>query len=88
MLSRFRERCNTYEAEHGIDLLHETVTSLSKEMAELMNVDFSLRRMDSLMISTNIRKMSRLEFLYTCVANIAKEYSKTGVQLRNLCIII
>lgn len=81
MLSRFRERCNTYEAEHGIDLLHETVTSLSKEMAELMNVDFSQRRMDSLMISTNIRKMSRLEFLYTCVANIAKEYSKTGVQL-------
>lgn len=80
-LSRFRERCNTYEAEHGIDLLHETVTSLSKEMAELMKVDFSLRRMDSLMVSSNIRKMSRLELLYTCVANLAKEYSKTGAQL-------
>lgn len=51
-LSRFRERCNTYEAEHGIDLLHETVTSLSKEMAELMEVDLSLRRMDSLMVSS------------------------------------
>lgn len=80
-LSRFRERCSTYEAESGIDLLHKTVTSLSKEMAELMEVDVSLRRMDSLMVSSNIRKMSRLELLYTCVANLAKEYSKTGTEL-------
>lgn len=80
-LSRFRERCNTYEAEHGIDLLHETVTSLSKEMAELMKVDLSLRRMDSLMVSSNIKKMSRLELLYTCVANLAKELSKTEDKL-------
>lgn len=60
-LSRFRERCSTYEVESGIDLLHETVVSLSKEMAELMEVDVSLRRMDSLMVSSNIRKMGRLE---------------------------
>lgn len=80
-LSRFRERCSTYEAESGIDLLHKTVTSLSKEMAELMEVDVSLRRMDSLMVSSNIRKMGRLELLYTCVANLAKEYSKTGTEL-------
>lgn len=33
------------------------------------------------MVSSNIRKMSRLELLYTCVANLAKEYSKTGAQL-------
>ncbi len=76
-LSRFRERCNAYEAEYGVDLLHETVTSLSKEMAELMKVDLSLKRMDSLMVSSNIKKMSRLELLYTCVANLAKELSKT-----------
>lgn len=80
-LSRFRERCSTYEAESGIDLLHKTVTSLSKEMAELMEIDVSLRRMDSLMVSSNIRKMGRLELLYTCVANLAKEYSKTGTEL-------
>lgn len=80
-LSRFRERCNTYEAEHGIDLLHETVTSLSKEMAELMKVDVSLRRMDSLMVSSNIKKMNRLELLYTCVSNLAKELSKTENKL-------
>ena len=50
-------------------------------MAELMKVDYSLRRMDSLMVSSNIRKMSRLEPLYTCVANLAKECSKTGTEL-------
>lgn len=80
-LSRFRERCNAYEAEYGVDLLHETVTSLSKEMAELMKVDLSLKRMDSLMVSSNIKKMSRLELLYTCVANLAKELSKTEGKL-------
>lgn len=80
-LSRFRERCNAYEAEHGIDLLHETVASLSKEMAELMKIDTSLKRMDSLMVSSNIKKMGRLELLYTCVANLAKELLGKGDKL-------
>ena len=30
-LSRFRARCAAYETEHGVDLLHETITSLSSE---------------------------------------------------------
>lgn len=46
-----------------------------------MKVDFSLKRMDRLMVSSNIRKMGHLELLYTCVANLAKEYSKTGAEL-------
>lgn len=75
-LGRFRERCYTYEKETGIDLLHETITSLAAEMAELMKIDFSLKRMDSMMVASNIRKMSRLELLYTCVSNLAKEVLK------------
>ena len=75
-LSRFRARCATYETEHGVDLLHETITSLSSEMAELMRIDSSLKRMDSLMVASNIKRMGRLELLYTCVANLAKELAK------------
>lgn len=40
-LGRFRARCNAYERETGIDLLHETIQSLSNEMAEIMKVDLS-----------------------------------------------
>ena len=72
-LGRFRERCSAYEKETGIDLLHDTITSLSSEMAQMMKLDLSLKRMDSLMVASNIRRMSRLELLYTCVANLAKE---------------
>lgn len=75
-LSRFRARCAAYETEHGVDLLHETITSLSSEMAELMRIDSSLKRMDSLMVASNIKRMGRLELLYTCVANLAKEMAK------------
>ncbi len=76
-LSRFRARCAAYETERGVDLLHETITSLSSEMAELMRIDSSLKRMDSLMVASNIKRMGRLELLYTCVANLAKEMAKT-----------
>ena len=76
-LSRFRARCAAYETEHGVDLLHGTITSLSSEMAELMRIDRSLKRMDSLMVASNIKRMGRLELLYTCVANLAKEMAKT-----------
>lgn len=80
-LGRFRERCTTYEQETGIDLLHDTIQALSSEMAEMMKVDLSLKRMDSLMVASNIKRMSRLELLYTCVVNLAKEVVKQGDDL-------
>ena len=76
-LSRFRARCAAYETEQGVDLVRGTITPLSLEMAELMRIDSSLKRMDSLMVASNIKRMGRLELLYTCVANLAKEMAKT-----------
>jgi len=75
-LGRFRERCSNYEKETGIDLLRGTIESLADEMATLMKLDRSLKRMDSLMVASNIKYMSRLELLYTCVASLAKEIKK------------
>lgn len=80
-LGRFRQRCATYGEETGIDLLHDTITSLSGEMAALMQVDHSLKRMDSSMVASNIKKMSRLELLYTCVANLVKTAQKREMKI-------
>jgi len=77
-LGRFRERCITYEKQTGVDLLHDTITSLSEEIAAMMKIDRSLKRMDSLMVASNIKKMSRLELLYTCTSNLVNACKKQG----------
>lgn len=69
---RFRARCNTYEESTGIDLIHGCISSLSSKIAQLMSLNSGLRRMDSLMIASNIKKMGRLELLYTCVVNMCR----------------
>lgn len=80
-LGRFRARCNTYELETGTDLIHDEMESLSKEIARLVNIDGSLRRMDSLMVASNIKKMSRLELLYTCVKKMVEELADTEAEI-------
>ncbi len=77
-LERFRRRILEYEAETGIDLVHECMVRLSSQMAAFLKISGSVKRMDSLMIESNIRKMSRLELLYTCTANMVQLLSKKG----------
>lgn len=74
-LGRFRARCTAYEEETGIDLIRSCVPSLSREIAEIMQTSSSMKRMDSLMVASNIKKMSRLELLYTCVSNMANLFA-------------
>ena len=69
-LSRFRVRCYNYETATGIDLIHNTMTSLASCIAKLMNIAPDIKRMDSLMIEANIKKLSRMELLYTCIAKL------------------
>jgi len=71
-LSRFRERCLTYETLTGIDLIKQCMSVLTKELTQIMKITPSMTRMDSLMIASNIKKLSRLELFYTCVANMVK----------------
>lgn len=71
-LSRFRKRCYDYEKLHNVDLYHDCVTDLSAKIAKLMNISGRIRRMDSMMIEANIRKLSRMELLYTCIAKLVK----------------
>ncbi|MDF1618798.1 transposase [Petrocella sp. FN5] len=76
--SRFRERLYLHTLETGEDLLQEEMESMAEVFVKYMDIDPSVKRMDSLMVSSSCKKMSRLEILYTCVANMAKAINKTG----------
>ena len=76
--SRFREKLYNYELETGIDLLKEEIKSLAVIIAEFMELDCTMKRMDSIMISSNCKKMARLELVYTCVENMVKAVNATG----------
>lgn len=76
--SRFRERVASYELTTGTDLIHECVTKLSEKIRKFMDIDPTIKRMDSMMIESNIRVLSRLELLYTCLSNLVKAVSRDG----------
>lgn len=69
-LSRFRKRCYDYESVYGIDLLHDCVTNLSGKIAKMININPRIKRMDSFMVETNIKNLSRAELLYSCLAKL------------------
>ncbi len=75
-LSRFRKRCYDYETLHNQDLYHDCVKNLSASIAKLMGISGKVRRMDSMMIESNIRKLSRMELIYTCIAKLAVYVNK------------
>lgn len=76
--SRFRERNAAYELTTGVDLIHDCITSLSEHILKFMEIDPSIKRMDSMMIGSNIRQMGRVELLYTCIANLVRALSHDG----------
>ena len=77
-LSRFRKRCYDYETLHNKDLYHDCVKDLSASIAKLMEISGKVRRMDSMMIESNIRKLSRMELIYTCISKLAMHVDKTN----------
>ena len=43
-----------------------------------MDIAPIIKRMDSMMIESNIRQMGRLELLYTCLSNLVREIARNG----------
>lgn len=76
--SRFRERNYLHTIETGVDLLHQEMEAMAQNFAKYLNINPTLKRMDSIMVSSSCKKMSRLEVLYTCVANMVKAVHRTG----------
>ena len=77
-LSRFRRRCYDYETLHNKDLYHDCVKDLSASIAKLMRISGKIRQMDSMMIESNIRKLSRMELIYTCISKLAVSMNKAN----------
>ena len=77
-LSCFRKRCYDYESLHNEDLYHDCVKELSSSIAKMMGISGKVRRMDSMMIESNIRKLSRMERIYTCISGLASHVNKAG----------
>lgn len=80
-LSRFRARVLSYETEHDVDLIHECVVKMAKEISDFMDITPDKQRMDSLMVAANIRNLSLLELFYTCVANLCKIMDERGTKI-------
>ncbi|MGN0247243.1 MAG: transposase [Lachnospiraceae bacterium] len=76
--SRFRERLYNYELETGKNLLEEEMMYLSKVFSDYMNLNSNVKRMDSLMISSRCKRMSRLEIIYSTTANAVKLIHRLG----------
>lgn len=71
----------SYETEHDVDLIHECVVKMAKEISDFMNITPDKQRMDSLMVAANIRNLSLLELFYTCVSNLCKIMNERGTKI-------
>lgn len=69
-LSRFRNRCYAYETAHGVDIFYDCVKDLSAKIANLMSLSDCIKRMDSMMIESNIRFLSCMELIYKCISKL------------------
>ena len=69
-LSRFRKRCYDYETLHNADLYRDCVKDLGGKIAKMMKLNGNIKRMDSMMIESNIRFLSRMELIYTCISKL------------------
>ena len=76
--NRFRERNAAYELVTGRDLIHDCIVSLAENIRNYMDIAPIIKRMDSMMIESNIRQMGRLELLYTCLENLVREIARNG----------
>lgn len=80
-LSNFRRLVYQYYEEHGIDLIQEEIESHAKEFTKILNIDGRTVRMDSLMVSSSCKKLSRLEIIYSCNKRLIKEIQKSSPQI-------
>ncbi len=71
-LGNFRRRLYEHMEITGQDLLKDEVQSLTSNLTIVMGMNTSMARQDSLMISSNCKKMGRIELIYTVNNNLVK----------------
>lgn len=76
-LSNFRCRLVEHELKTGENLLQQEMESLADKMAEFLSLNKEMARMDSSMIASSCKKMTRIELVYTVIRNMVRELEKT-----------
>lgn len=76
--SRFRERLYNYNLRTGKDLMAEEMDHLTSVFKKYMSLNSGVKRMDSMMVASRCKKMSRLEIIYTTTANAVRLINRLG----------
>ena len=66
----FRAALNSYEQEHGSSLITLATQAVVKDQMETFRLKGGLQRMDSTLIQSNIRAMSRLQLVFTIIQRL------------------
>lgn len=72
-LYNFRERILEYEARTGINLLNEEFKTIGKKTIDEFCVNAKIQRMDSSLVGSFIKRMSRLEMLVKVLQNFYRD---------------
>jgi len=75
---RFRNKVAEYERETGVDLVKEAFKALRDSISGIMGLNPTLKRVDSLMISAGVRRLSRLDIMNETLRLVAKDLDKNG----------
>lgn len=75
-LSNFRRRLVEHELQTGETLIQQEMEALTEKMAEFLSLNKDMARMDSTMIASSCKKMTRIELVYTVIRNMVRELSK------------
>lgn len=79
-LSNFRGRLTTHFKKTGIDLIQLEVEEMAQRTAKYLKIDLNLMRMDSLMISSSCKKLSRIELVYSVNHCMVKTLAKLAIE--------
>lgn len=82
-LSNFRCLLYAYQEKTGIDLVHEEITALGNKFAKLANMTDHTLRMDSTMISSSCRRLTRLEIVFNCLERLIKRIKQISPDTLN-----
>jgi len=75
-LTNFRKRLYNHLEKTGIDLIKLEVEELAENLAKLLNIKGNLERMDSFMVSSSCKKLSRIELVYAVNFNLIRALNK------------
>jgi hypothetical protein len=80
-LTNFRNRLVEYEKKTGIDLIKLEVENQAEIIAKHLKVENKKVRMDSLMVSSSCKKLSRIELIYSVNAKFVKMLNSISTEL-------